>query len=232
MPFIVLEGLDGAGKSTQLDLLRGHLAENGCRYEFLHFPRFDAPVYGELIARFLRGDSGPVESVDPYLVALLFAGDRAEAAPAIQEWLDDGKWVITDRYVYSNIAYQCAKLGSREQQDGLKKWILDLEFCTNGLPVPDISLFLDVPFSFTEQRLAEERTGQDREYLQGRTDIHEDSLDLQRRVRDIYLRCAGEDDGLRIVDCSNGHGQMDSPQANFSKIISQVRQCVPAMPQI
>ena len=78
--FIVLEGLDGAGKSTQIAKLRDMFRAKGVESEYLHFPRFDAPVYGELIARFLRGDLGGVESVNPYLVALLYAGDRADAA--------------------------------------------------------------------------------------------------------------------------------------------------------
>lgn len=88
--FIVLEGLDGAGKSTQVRLLRRLLAERGVESEYVHFPRFDAPVYGELIARFLRGEFGGVGQVDPYLVALLFAGDRADFAPQIRQWLAGG----------------------------------------------------------------------------------------------------------------------------------------------
>jgi len=75
--FIVLEGLDGAGKSTQIAKLSAMFRERGVESEYLHFPRFDAPVYGELIARFLRGDLGSLEQVNPYLVALLYAGDRA-----------------------------------------------------------------------------------------------------------------------------------------------------------
>ncbi|MCD8072954.1 MAG: dTMP kinase [Alistipes sp.] len=232
MPFIVVEGLDGAGKSTQLDLLKGHLSDNGAGYEFLHFPRFDAPVYGELIARFLRGQSGPVDGVDPYLVALIFAGDRAEAAPAIYRWLGEGKFVITDRYVFSNIAFQCAKLRGQDKQDALRDWILGLEYNTNKLPVPDISLFLDVPFSFTRSRLTAPRSGDDRAYLQGRSDIHEDSLDLQQRVREVYLRCAAEGRDLRVVDCSDGCGGMDKPEANFIKIVEAIRSCVPGMPPV
>ena len=94
--FIVLEGLDGAGKSTQIALLREYFAGRGIESAYIHFPRFDAPVYGELIARFLRGEFGGADRVDPYLVALLFAGDRAEAAPQIRQWLAEGKVVLLD----------------------------------------------------------------------------------------------------------------------------------------
>ena len=95
--FIVLEGLDGAGKSTQITKLKEMFNQRGVATEYLHFPRFDAPVYGDLIARFLRGDLGTIEGVNPYLVALLYAGDRADAANTINGWLAEGKVVIVDR---------------------------------------------------------------------------------------------------------------------------------------
>lgn len=216
--FLVLEGLDGAGKSTQIRMLRRLLAERGVESEYVHFPRFDAPVYGELIARFLRGEFGGVDDVDPYLVALIFAGDRAEAAGQIRAWLADGKAVVLDRYVYSNVGFQCAKLPVGEGRDRLRRWILDLEFGHNALPRPDMSLFLDVPFTFTASQLAEARAGDDRAYLQGADDIHEKSLVLQQNVRQVYLDAAEKDASLRIVDCRNSVGEMETPEGIFRKI--------------
>ena len=105
---VVLEGLDGAGKSTQVRKLKEYLTQRCGELEYIHFPRYDAPVYGDLIARFLRGDFGDNDTVHPQLVALLFAEDRHGAAPLIREALEAGKTVLLDRYVYSNIAYQCA----------------------------------------------------------------------------------------------------------------------------
>ena len=215
--FIVLEGLDGAGKSTQIRMLREMLTARGVESEYVHFPRFDAPVYGELIARFLRGELGGVEQVDPYIVALLFAGDRADMAPKIRAWEQEGKVVIVDRYVYSNIGYQCAKLSDEEARRALHRWILDTEYGYFGIPRPDISLFLDVPFAFTERKLSEQREGDDRSYLNGGKDIHEQSLDLQQAVRSVYIEAAEHDDDMYVVDCSD-EGHMASPEEIFSRI--------------
>ena len=220
--FIVLEGLDGAGKSTQITKLRDMFRTKGVESEYLHFPRFDAPVYGELIARFLRGDLGSVESVNPYLVALLYAGDRADAASTIRKWLSDGKVVIVDRYVYSNIGYQCAKIADSAERNTLREWILHTEFEEFGIPKPDLSLFLDVPFAFTERKLTEVREGEDREYLQGGKDIHEASLDLQRRVREVYLESASLNEDLKVVNCSTEEGGMASPETIFERIMERV----------
>ena len=220
--FIVLEGLDGAGKSTQIRMLRQLFADRGVESEYVHFPRFDSPVYGQLIARFLRGEFGGVQEVDPYLVALIFAGDRADAAPQIRPWLAEGKAVVLDRYVYSNVGFQCAKLPAGEERDRLADWIVNLEFGHNALPRPDLSLFLDVPFAFTERKLSEVREGDDRDYLQGGQDIHEASLQLQQDVRSVYLASAAKDPSLRVVDCSDASGAMESPEGIFAKIRAEL----------
>ncbi|MFR9504127.1 MAG: dTMP kinase [Rikenellaceae bacterium] len=222
--FIVLEGLDGAGKSTQFKLLRDMFAEQGAKCEYLHFPRFDAPVYGDLIARFLRGDLGSLESVNPYLVALLYAGDRADAAAQINEWLSEDKIVIVDRYVYSNIGYQCAKIEDVAQREELKAWILETEYNHFKIPQPDISLFLDVPFSFTKVRLSEQREGDDRSYLKGGSDIHESSLTLQESVRRVYLEAAVTDSNLKVVDCATQDGEMAQPQQIFERIYQEIKE--------
>ena len=220
--FIVLEGLDGAGKSTQIRMLRQLFADRGVESEYVHFPRFDSPVYGQLIARFLRGEFGGVQEVDPYLVALIFAGDRADAAPQIRQWLAEGKAVVLDRYVYSNVGFQCAKLPAGEERNRLADWIVNLEFGHNALPRPDLSLFLDVPFAFTERKLSEVREGDDRDYLQGGQDIHEASLQLQQDVRSVYLASAAKDPSLRVVDCSDASGAMESPEGIFAKIRAEL----------
>ncbi len=215
---VVIEGLDGAGKSTQVRLMREYLATVCPRLEYIHFPRYDAPVYGGLIGKFLRGAFGSIEDVHPQLVALLFAEDRHGAAPFIKEVLAGGGTVLLDRYVYSNIAYQCAKMPTADGAEDLREWILNTEFGNFDLPRPDINIFLDVPIGFVEESLSRSRGGSDRSYLQGSRDIHEQDLGFQKRVRAMYLRQASLDPSMTVVDCSDASGCMLPPEDIFLKL--------------
>ena len=224
---VVMEGLDGAGKSTQVKLLKEYLAARTGDLEYIHFPRYDAPVYGNLIGRFLRGDFGSNETVHPQLVALLFAEDRHGAAPALREALGAGKTVLLDRYVYSNIAYQCAKLPEGEERKCLRDWIFDTEYGDFGLPVPDLNLFLDVPIGFVEQSLSQQRSGDDRQYLRGAQDIHEASIAFQKTVRSIYVAETERDPRFQRIDCADENGLMLPPEAIFERVRSTVDPYLP-----
>jgi dTMP kinase len=216
----VIEGVDGAGKSTQIKLLRDFFSGKGYDCEYMHFPRTETPYFGELIARFLRGEFGSLDQVDPYLVAMLYAGDRKDAAALISSWLSSGKIVLLDRYTYSNIAYQCAKINDTEGQVKLMKWILSLEFDHFAIPKPSLNIFLDVPFTFAESNLSAIRTGNDRHYLNGSRDIHEESMTFQKNVRMIYNKVSETDDRLAVIDCSNNTGEMLNPQKIFDLILN------------
>ena len=217
---IVIEGLDGAGKSTQVKKMRDYLGRVCPRLEYIHFPRYDAPVYGGLISKFLRGDFGEIDKVHPQLVALLFAEDRHGAAPQMRRTLESGGTVLLDRYVYSNIAYQCAKLPDAGAAEELREWILGTEYGQFDLPRPDLNIFLDVPISFVRESLARQRAGNDRDYLQGGLDIHEADIAFQQRVRDMYLKLAESDPSFVVVDCSGRDGRMLPPDEIFSKLLS------------
>ena len=223
MNFIAIEGLDGAGKSTQIQMMHEHLGARGIRACCLHFPRTDTGIFGDMAARFLRGEFGKIDGVHPYLVALLYAEDRRSAAPEIRDLLNDGGFFIADRYVYSNIAYQCAKVADEEEQERLREWILNLEYTEFGIPKPQMCLFLDAPIAFTRDVIEQGRTGRERQYLQGRQDIHEADSDFQRRVREVYLRQASRDSNFRIVPCTDGDtGKMLPPHRVFENIMRHI----------
>ncbi len=217
---VVIEGLDGAGKSTQVQMMKKYLGGVCSRLEYIHFPRYDAPVYGGLIGKFLRGGFGEIDKVHPQLVALLFAEDRHGAAPGMKKVLAEGGTVLLDRYVYSNIAYQCAKMPDAESAEELREWIFNTEYGQFDLPRPDLNIFLDVPIGFVEESLARQREGNDRGYLHGAQDIHEADIEFQKKVRAMYLRQALLDSSFVVVDCSGADGRMLPPDEIFAKLRS------------
>lgn len=214
----VLEGLDGAGKSTQTRKLRAYLEERLQGLEYIHFPRYDAPVYGSLISRFLKGEFGDNTQVHPQLVALMFAEDRHGASEGMKRILESGGNILLDRYVYSNIAYQCAKMHDDAKAEELRQWIVDTEYGDFGIPRPDLNIFLDVPIGFVEKNLASNREGSDRSYLDGGRDIHEADIEFQKKVQAMYRRQAELDPSFIKVDCSDADGNMADADTIFSRI--------------
>jgi dTMP kinase len=104
------------------------------------------------------------------------------------------------------------------EQDKLMKWILQLEFDHFSIPRPDLNIFLDVPFAFTEKQLTSDRTGENRTYLNGTRDIHEESLDFQRQVRDIYIRVSQSDSSLALINCGSQGNTMLPPENIFRRL--------------
>ncbi len=222
--FLVLEGTDGSGKSSQLRLLEEYFHKIGRRVESVHFPRLDAKPYGPLVAEFLRGGFGGVDAVHPKLAALLYALDRFQAAPALKAHLGAGGLVVADRYLFSNIAYQCAKLRDAAARAELAEWIETLEYGSHGIPRPDLTLYLDVPPEFSRATLSGGREGADRAYLKGGADIHEKSGDLQSRVRALFLSLAKERPGeIGLVDCRDEGGGMADRQTIHSRVLDALR---------
>src|SRR5499427_10478872 len=93
---IAIEGIDGSGKRTQVELLTTALRERSHSVLATGFPQYDS-WFGKMVGQFLNGELGPLESVDPHFSALLYAGDRFEAKPRLEEALSNGQIVLVDR---------------------------------------------------------------------------------------------------------------------------------------
>jgi dTMP kinase len=150
--FIVLEGIDGSGKRTQLDLLTAALAARHVPHERISFPRYDG-FFGNLVARFLNGEFGTNDAVDAHLSSLLYAGDRLEAKPKMEAVLAAGKMLVADRYIASNLAHQGARVPSELREDFLL-WLSKLEYEIYALPKEDAAIYLRVPATEAYRQIA------------------------------------------------------------------------------
>ena len=148
---IVIEGTDCSGKETQSKKIIENLKEYNFKY--FAFPNYDSPT-GKIIGGPYLGKSyigecwfpeGAVE-VDPKIASLYYAADRKYNIDMINSLLDAGYNVILDRYFYSNMAHQGGKINDKEERFKMYKWIEDLEINLLQLPIPDIKIFLHVPY--------------------------------------------------------------------------------------
>ena len=155
---IVIEGTDCSGKNTQADLVTKKLQAMGLKAINLSFPMYDSPtgqiIGGPLLGRKENGEcwfrEGPV-SIDPKISCLYYAADRKYNFPIIERYLEDGYYVILDRYVSSNMAHQGAKILDNEERFNFFRWIDKLEYWLLELPKADITIYLHVPYSLTKE---------------------------------------------------------------------------------
>jgi dTMP kinase len=178
---IAIEGIDGSGKRTQLDLLENQLIAGGNRVYSTGFPQYDS-WFGKMIGQFLNGELGPLEAVDPHFTALLYAGDRFEAKPKIEAALNEGKIVLIDRYIGSNLAHQTAR-AAPEKRPAFRKWIEHLEYEIYDLPREDLILYLRVPPGEAQKLVAQKAT---RSYTTAKRDLQEASLGHLQDAADMY----------------------------------------------
>jgi dTMP kinase len=194
---IALEGIDGAGKGTQARRLLERLNAAGTKTELISFPRYNDTRFGRMIGEFLNGRFGSLDAVSPFLVSLLFAGDRFESRELIADALARNEVVLCDRYVASNIAHQGAKAKPTEREE-LRRWIETVEFELYGLPRPDLVLLLDLPADAAQQ-LIEKKSPRD--YTDKKADLQEADGSYLAGVRDVYRELADDDDAWHIIHC-------------------------------
>lgn len=197
--FISIEGTDGSGKGTQTELLVNRLKAEGKPVEIVSFPR-----YGEssaaVVEDYLHGKFGTAEEVGPYRGSIFYAIDRYAAAPQIRTWLTEGKIVIANRYVGSNMAHQGGKISDETEQDKYFAWVHNLEYTIFGIPKPDFGLILHVPAEVA-QNLVDQKDA--RAYLQGKKrDIHEDDLNHLKAAETTYKRVAQKFPEYTMIECA------------------------------
>ncbi|MEA1905022.1 MAG: dTMP kinase [Candidatus Hadarchaeota archaeon] len=190
---IALEGPDGCGKTTHAKLLADWLRSQ--EYEVLVTDEpTDGPI-GRILKRALHGELRLSLEAE----ALLFAADRVQhSTQVIEPALDEGKIVITERYLYSSLAYQSARGLSRE-------WIKTIN---EAAPKPDLAILIDVPAEIALKRIKSSRA----------LDIFEQDLELQRRVRTNYQEVA-KSEGLKVVD---GSSKIEKTQTEIGNHVDAV----------
>ena len=216
---IVIEGLDGSGKSTQTELVRKFIEEQGIDLKQIKLPDYESDS-SALVRMYLGGAFGTKPTdVGAYAASSFYAVDRY--ANFVTKWKDDyesGKIILADRYATSNAAHQMTKL-SRDKWDEYLAWLEDFEYVKIGIPKPALVIFLDMPIEISQKLMTSRYKGDE-----AKKDVHEADVAYLKACREAGMYAA-EKLGWKIIKCFEG----DEPrtiEAISNDILKEVSQCI------
>jgi dTMP kinase len=215
--FIVLEGIDGSGKRTQLEMLARALDARNIPRTQVSFPRYDG-FFGKLVARFLNGEFGPLDAVDAHFSALLYAGDRLEAKPEIEADLAAGLMVLADRYIGSNLAHQTARVPPAERGEFLQ-WLKQLEYVIYALPAEDLVIYLRVPVAEAHRLVGQKAA---RDYTKLRRDLLEADIAHLEAASDVYDQLAAQKNWKKIECFDAAAYALRAPEEIHREVLAAV----------
>ena len=217
--FVVLEGLDGSGKSVQFQMLADYLHRHEIPLATADFPNYSG-FYGKLVARYLNQEFGDVYEVDAHFSSILYAGDRLEAKPRLEKYLEEGRFLVANRYVGANLAYHSVKLPAAKRPDFIE-WVKELEYRVHGIPREDLTIFLHAPVATAQQMVDRKAT---RNYTTARRDIHERNAQYLEEVSQQFLwLCDAVPNWERLDVANNETGEYFPPQAIHERIIALLK---------
>lgn len=205
---IVIEGTDGSGKATQLQLLLEHLNKKQISCASFDFPQYGKTFFGDFAGRFLNGEFGHFSRINPYLASFPYAADRWQVKDQLWKAINDKKLVICNRYTPS-VVYQAVKVKPTQRKIFLK-WAETLEYEVFGIPKPDLVLFLYVPLVFAQILIAKKKKDQ-----------YEKNVNYLKKVESMYLETVKTNKGWVKIDCVENK-KILSPEIIHQKILDKL----------
>ena len=195
---LVVEGLDGSGKSTQVSLLKAKLESDGTPVRQINLPDYDDPS-STLVKMYLGGEFGKnPEDVNVYAASSFYAVDRyASFRRHWQKDYENGTLILADRYTTSNAVHQAVKLPESAWENYLS-WLADYEYNKLGIPAPDAVIFLDMPVAVSQKLMTARYNGEE-----AKKDVHEANVSYLNACRKAALFAASKL-GWYVVPCADG----------------------------
>ena len=193
---IVISGIDGSGKQTQLNLLYDKLKKDGYKVMTVDFPQYGKKSAG-LVEEYLNGKYGSPDNVGPYGASIFYAVDRYDASFEMKKWLSSGGIILSNRYVSGNKGHQGGKISDLKERDKFFKWLDNLEYNIFGIPKEDINIFLKVDPKISQSLIDKKAK---RQYTDKKRDIHEQNINHLQKSLESYEYIAKRD-GWLIIDC-------------------------------
>ena len=199
---IVIDGTDGSGKATQVELLRKRLVKEGKTVKIVDFPEYYKNFFGKFVGHCLSEQYFNFVNVHPKIASVLYAADRWESSKQIEGWLKKGYVVLANRYVSSNQIHQGGKIRDAKKRKDFLRWLDDMEHRVFDIPRPDVVVFLSVPIRVTLGLMKDRDKTHERAYLKKKTDVHENDPRFLENSRKSAIKLVEELNNFVKIECT------------------------------
>jgi dTMP kinase len=223
---IVIDGTDGSGKATQVELLSKTLKKEGHKIKIVDFPEYYKNFFGKFIGHCLSEQYYNFLHVHPKIASVLYAADRWESSKEIREWLKKGYIVIANRYVSANQIHQGGKTKDTKRRNDFLKWLDEMEYEVFKIPKPNLTLYLSLPIEIVLTLIKKRNSSKmKREYLKKHKDVHESDTNFLINSRKSALKLEKEIPNFIKIECSK-KGQILSREVIHGMIYEKVKKII------
>ncbi len=200
--FIVIDGTDGSGKATQVELLAKRLKKEKFKVKVVDFPEYYKNFFGKFIGHCLTEQYYNFSHLHPKIASVLYAADRWESSEEIKDWIAKGYVVIANRYVSSNQIHQGGKIINAKKRRDFLNWLDEMEHKVFKIPRPSAVLYLSVPLAVTQRLIKERDKSASRSYKGTKKDVHEKDAKHLENARNSALKLVKELNNFIKIDCA------------------------------
>lgn len=201
--FIVIDGTDGSGKATQVELLAKALTNEGYKVKVADFPEYEENFFGKFIGHCLSEQYYNWLNVHPKIASVVYAADRFESKEKLEKWLKAGNIVISNRYVSANQIHQGGKIANPKKREVFIKWLDEMEYKVFKIPKPDLTLYLSLPIDIVLELIAKRESSQmKRKYLRKHKDVHENDVNFLINSRKSAMWLVNKIPNFSKIDCA------------------------------
>ncbi len=222
---IVIDGTDGSGKATQIDLLIKHLKREGHLVKVIDFPEYYKNFFGKFIGHCLSEQYYNWINIHPKIASIAYAADRWESSEEVKKWLSKGYIILANRYASANQIHQGGKISNTKKRQEFIKWLNQMEYEVFKIPKPDAVFYLSVPIDVILRLIKERNKKGSRVYAGKKTDVHEKDVNFLKNSNKSALWLTKNQKGWVKIDCVK-NGVLDTRENIHEKIYEKVKKII------